>query len=146
MSQDRLKSLLAAVAETNQILILPHNDPDPDAIASALALHYLLVKRTNVETRLVYNGLIGRAENRALVNYLGWPLKPLRKDDISPQAAIALIDTQPCAGNNMLPEESTPTLVIDHHPRCEPTTRAKFADIRTKVGATAAFNPLPASP
>jgi len=136
MPKDRLKLLLAAVAETDQILILPHNDPDPDAIASALALRYLLDNRTNVETKLAYCGLIGRAENRALVNYLGRPLEWLSKSDISPQTAIALIDTQPCAGNNILPDESTPILVIDHHPRCEPTTLAKFADVRTNVGAT----------
>ena len=136
MVKDRLKLLLAAVAGTDQILILPHNDPDPDAIASALALHYLLDKRTNVKTKLAYCGLIGRAENKALVNYLNRPLEWLSKADISPQTAVALIDTQPCAGNNILPDESIPTLVIDHHPRCEPTTPAKFADVRTDVGAT----------
>jgi nanoRNase/pAp phosphatase (c-di-AMP/oligoRNAs hydrolase) len=136
MSKDRLKSLLAAVAGIDRVFILPHNDPDPDAIAGALAMRYLLNERTDIETQVVYNGLIERAENKALVNYLGWPLQPLTSLDTPPLTSVALIDTQPCAGNNILPAESEVALVIDHHPRCEPVPSAKFTDIRTEVGAT----------
>ena len=77
MSTEKLNLLVTALAETTRILILPHNDPDPDAVASAIALRYLLEQRLNVEIRIAYHGIIGRAENKALVDYLGQPLEPL---------------------------------------------------------------------
>lgn len=41
LTQDRLARLLQSVEGADEILILAHNDPDPDAIASALALKHL---------------------------------------------------------------------------------------------------------
>lgn len=73
MSKNHLQSLFAAVNGTSDILILTHNDPDPDAVASAVALRYLLAEKLNVTGQIAYRGLIGRAENKALVNYLGSP-------------------------------------------------------------------------
>ena len=70
MSKERLEALLAAVQGQSSLLILPHNDPDPDAIASAVALSYLLANQLNIEAPIGYKGIIGRAENRALIRYL----------------------------------------------------------------------------
>jgi nanoRNase/pAp phosphatase (c-di-AMP/oligoRNAs hydrolase) len=41
--ENRLELLFEAVGDAPAILILPHNDPDPDAIASAVALRHLLM-------------------------------------------------------------------------------------------------------
>ena len=49
-SQNRLDLLFEAVGDADTILILPHNDPDPDAIASAVALRHLLMEALNVES------------------------------------------------------------------------------------------------
>jgi nanoRNase/pAp phosphatase (c-di-AMP/oligoRNAs hydrolase) len=136
MSEDRLKLLLTAVAEIDHLLILPHNDPDPDAVASALAFRYLMAEKANIDVTIAYHGLIGRAENKALVDYLGYPLQPLAALDETQRLPVALIDTQPEAGNNALPPGTPVTVVIDHHPRQPATTSAKFADTRTDVGAT----------
>jgi nanoRNase/pAp phosphatase (c-di-AMP/oligoRNAs hydrolase) len=103
MMQERLDGLLEAVGNATSVLILPHNDPDPDAIASAVALRYLLAERLGVEGRIAYKGIIGRAENRALVRYLGRPLRHLAGSDLRQPVLIALVDTQPGAGNNALP-------------------------------------------
>ena len=43
-SQNRLDLLFEAVGDAGRILILPHNDPDPDAIASAVTLRHLLLR------------------------------------------------------------------------------------------------------
>jgi nanoRNase/pAp phosphatase (c-di-AMP/oligoRNAs hydrolase) len=94
MSTEKLNLVAAALAETATILILPHNDPDPDAVASAIALRFLLEQRLNVESKIVYHGIIGRAENKALVDYLGQPLEPLPAGEFPPSPAVALVDTQ----------------------------------------------------
>jgi nanoRNase/pAp phosphatase (c-di-AMP/oligoRNAs hydrolase) len=135
-SENHLNLLFAAVADANAILILPHNDPDPDAIASAVALRHLLMEALNVEGTIVYQGIVGRAENRALVRHLGRPLQPLTDADLAGEAPIALVDTQPGAGNNALPASSEVTIVIDHHTWRDLTARAAYVDVRPEAGAT----------
>ena len=136
MNQRRLDMLVEALNGAGNVLILPHNDPDPDAIASAVALRHLLMERLNVESRIAYKGIIGRAENKALTRYLGHPLRNLTNSDLSWAEAIALVDTQPGAGNNALSPGSTVTVVIDHHPLREETAAATFVDVRVDAGAT----------
>jgi nanoRNase/pAp phosphatase (c-di-AMP/oligoRNAs hydrolase) len=136
MTQERLNLLDQAIGDSDRVLILPHNDPDPDAIASAVALRHLLAQRLGVEVNIAYKGIIGRAENKALVRYLGYPLRRLTGSDLRQPLPIALVDTQPGAGNNALPSKSTATIVIDHHPWPEVTAAARFVDVRSDVGAT----------
>ncbi|MDH3676401.1 MAG: DHH family phosphoesterase [Anaerolineae bacterium] len=136
MSDDRLNSLLEAAARTDNLLILPHNDPDPDAIAGAVTLSYLLAEKLSIETTLAYHGIIGRAENKALVDYLDQPFQALVTVDAADLAHVALVDTQPGAGNNALPTESVATIVIDHHPWREASASARFADVRPELGAS----------
>ena len=135
-SENHLNLLYAAVGDADAVLILPHNDPDPDAIASAVALRHLLLEALNVESAIVCQGIIGRAENRALVRYLGQPLRPLTDADLAGQASIALVDTQPGAGNNALPTGCEAAIVIDHHTWRELTAKADYVDVRLEVGAT----------
>ena len=135
-SQNHLDLLFAAVGDADAILILTHNDPDPDAIASAVALRHLLMEGQNVESTIAYRGIIGRAENRALVRYLGRPLQLLTDADLASGVPIALVDTQPGAGNNALPDGSQVTIAIDHHTLREPTSSADYVDVRPAAGAT----------
>jgi nanoRNase/pAp phosphatase (c-di-AMP/oligoRNAs hydrolase) len=134
--EDRLARLLQAVEGRGEILILPHNDPDPDAIASSVALRDLLLEKAGVEGHIAYKGIIGRAENQALVRYLNHPLQRLTSSDLRQERPVALVDTQPGTGNNALPVHVAPTLVVDHHPWREETAAAAFADVRTGVGST----------
>ena len=136
MSAERLSTLFRAVDDCDHILILPHNDPDPDAVASSVALCYLLANQRDLDLTLAYYGIIGRAENKALVSYLDHPFQLLAELDHARLSPVALVDTQPGAGNNMLPPESTVAIVIDHHPWRDPTTSARFADVRSELGAS----------
>lgn len=135
--QQRLGRLLEAVRGASSTLILTHNDPDPDAIASAVALHHLLAEKLGMDSQIAYKGMIGRAENKALVRYLNHPLLQLRGADLHEQRPIALVDTQPGAGNNALPPSRVATVVLDHHPLRDETTTADFADVRPELGSTA---------
>jgi nanoRNase/pAp phosphatase (c-di-AMP/oligoRNAs hydrolase) len=110
-----LSLLLDALRGAQAVLILPHNDPDPDAIAGAVALRHLIQLCLGVQSEIAYKGIIGRAENKALVRELGDPLHPLWPSDLEREVAIVLIDTRPGAGNNALPPGRKATVVIDHH-------------------------------
>jgi nanoRNase/pAp phosphatase (c-di-AMP/oligoRNAs hydrolase) len=142
----RLDDLARSLEGVQRLLILPHNDPDPDAIASALALRTLVEApwpahegrhvAAPVEATIVYRGIIGRAENKALVRYLDRPLRRLLAGDLRQEVPVALVDTQPGAGNNALPPDRTPLLVFDHHPLRPGSAAATFAEVRPEVGAT----------
>lgn len=136
MSKEQVELLLKAVEGQPRLLILTHNDPDPDAVASALALQCLLTTRLHLTVELAYHGIIGRAENKALVSYLGEPLQPLAGLDFDSSTPFALVDTQPGSGNNALPAGVSIAIVVDHHPWREATALATFADVRTAVGST----------
>lgn len=130
-----LERLKAALDSARDLLILPHNDPDPDAIASAVALQYLLEHHFEAHAGIRYSGIIGRAENRALVDYLGHDIQPLLS--ALPSLPIILVDTQPGAGNNPLPAGNAVLAVVDHHPLRPATEEAAFADVRPHFGACA---------
>ncbi|MBN1581763.1 MAG: DHH family phosphoesterase [Anaerolineae bacterium] len=135
MTKERVASLLQTVEPCDQVLILPHNDPDPDAIASAVALRYLFAQQLDVIVHIAYRGIIGRAENKALVRYLDRPLRRLTGTDLR-RVPIVLVDTQPGAGNNALVAQSTLLAVIDHHTWRETSTAAAYVDVRPQLGAT----------
>lgn len=138
-STNKLNHLAAALAGADQVLIVPHNHPDPDAIASALACQALVTKHVGAEATIAYRGAIGRAENRALIRYLDYPLKRLTTADLKAASHLVLVDTQPDAGNCPLPADTLPTVVFDHHPLRTAYRAVTYADIRPQVGATSSL-------
>ncbi len=138
MSRTRLRRLLKAFASSKRVLILTHDYPDPDAIGSAMALQRLLQRRLkSCEVEIGYGGIVGRAENRAMVKAVRAGIRPLDELVLSDYDGFALVDTQPRTGNNSLPAGKVPTVVLDHHPLRRETRRTKFHDVRTRFGATA---------
>jgi nanoRNase/pAp phosphatase (c-di-AMP/oligoRNAs hydrolase) len=136
MNKERLNELLKATSHAEHVLILTHNDPDPDAIGSAVALRHLLVTSHNARVEIAYRGIIGRAENKALVRYLNHPLRQFSRALMEAPVAVALVDTQPGAGNGPLRHPVDVALVIDHHPLRPETSSARFTEVRSDVGAT----------
>lgn len=133
-SAARAKALVKAVVQRGGVLILPHNDPDPDAIASAVALHYIFKHAANVEGKIAYRGIVGRAENRALVRYLGYPLAGLGIN-LPDGLPVVLVDTQPGSGNNPWYPGLDVIGVIDHHPRRDQSNDIDVVDVRPQLGA-----------
>ncbi len=133
----RIESLRSLFSVGSSLLIVLQNNPDPDSIAAAMALRYLANKFGGINCTLAHGGSIGRAENRAMVRYLG--LNPRKLDSIEPQRYdhIAMVDTQPNTGNNALPVELVPDIVIDHHPCRHGTRSVRFIDVRSRYGACA---------
>ncbi len=72
---------------------------------------------------MVYSGIIGRAENKALVRYLKHPLQRFSSAVSNDTLPVIMADTQPGAGNNMLPHSARVVAVIDHHAWREETAK-----------------------
>ncbi|MBI3980154.1 MAG: DHH family phosphoesterase [Chloroflexi bacterium] len=135
-ARHRLASLLQAVADVRRLLIVSHDNPDPDALATAYALQTLVRDRMACSTTLAFGGIVGRAENRAMIARLGLDIKPLAALQLQEFDGIVLVDTQPGAGNHSLPLDAAWRVVLDHHPLRQETRSVPHFDVRPGYGAT----------
>ena len=110
-----MRALDVLLLESNRLLIVLHDNPDPDALAAGLALQTLSVSRYGMEVVISHGGLINRAENRTMVSELNIPLTCFEDVDIRAFDRIAVVDTQPGHGNNALSPETHCHLVFEHH-------------------------------
>jgi nanoRNase/pAp phosphatase (c-di-AMP/oligoRNAs hydrolase) len=130
-----IKRLKEAGPSLSPLTILTHDHPDPDALACAWALAHLAQAVGRIRSRIVYGGMIGRAENRMMADRLLVPARALRPRELESAAHLALVDTQPPFKNNRCPSRRVPDLIVDHHPR-HPDTQAGLTLIDESVGAT----------
>ena len=132
-----LQALVARLPKPGRWLVLTHDNPDPDALASAQILARLLRQAFRQKVTVAYGGIVGRAENQEMVKSLRLPFSHIRNLNLKRYQHFALVDTQPRSGNNQLPARVVPDVVIDHHPVRRNTQTGPFYDIRPKYGATA---------
>ncbi|RLM32711.1 DHH family phosphoesterase [Haloarcula sp. Atlit-120R] len=121
----------------DHLAVVTHDNPDPDAIASAVALG-ALAERADCEVTICYYGEISHQENRAFVNLLEFDLRNLdaeSPDELEAFDGFALVDHSRAGVNDQLPPETPIDIVIDHHPPRVPV-EARFVDLRSGVGAT----------
>ena len=116
--------------------MLMHDNPDPDSMAAAEALRLLLEQVGDTRVTVARGGVIGRAENRAMVSVLGLEHVPVSEIDFGHYQTIALVDTQPETGNNSLPPGHRVDIIVDHHPKRPAAARAPWCDIRDGFGAS----------
>ena len=135
-SRGEIAKLLFFLAASKKILILPHDNPDPDSLASAAALRSLIAHKLKKTSMIGLGGMVGRSENRALVSILETPLVPLEQLFPDFQGAVVVVDTQPGRANNPLPPHITPVAVIDHHPDWGHNGAVPYLDLREDYGAT----------
>ncbi len=132
---DQLYELLAGGDELN---IVCHNNPDPDCLASALALGRIAADAGIDERHIFYSGDISHQQNRAFVNLLDIDLQPFKPAVVENRAEgslLAFVDHSAPGSNNRVPPETPVDIVIDHHPADE--IEARFVDHREDSGATA---------
>jgi nanoRNase/pAp phosphatase (c-di-AMP/oligoRNAs hydrolase) len=131
-----LTDLVRREGKGGRWLVLTHDNPDPDALASAQILARIL-RHFQQAVTVAYGGIIGRAENREMVRSLRLPFSHIRHLSFKKYKHFALVDTQPRSGNNQLPPRLVPDIVVDHHPVRSNTQTGPFYDVRPKYGATA---------
>jgi nanoRNase/pAp phosphatase (c-di-AMP/oligoRNAs hydrolase) len=127
----RVERIRAHFERAERILILMQDDPDPDAIASALALKTLL-GRSRVSAPMCTFGTITRPENVAMCKILDIEVQEISAHAVDRFDRVAMVDVQP----SFLEERFTSVdLVIDHHPIERPID-ARIKDVRPSYGAT----------
>lgn len=132
----RLKAFRGILGGAKSLLIVMQDHPDPDAVAAAGALRHIANSVAGVSCSLAHGGAIRRAENRALVRYLGLNLRPMEEVNTAQFDLVAMVDTQPATGNNSLPDDARVDIVVDHHPMRKATRASRFTDVRRDYGAT----------
>ena len=118
-------------ADADRVVIMLHNDPDPDAMASGLALRNVL-RRTKQTAVLAALQGVTRPENQRMMNLLDIQVEILTAEQVLSFDRIAMVDVQPHAFRGLIDRVD---LVIDHHPE-QPGYTAVYKDIRADYGST----------
>jgi nanoRNase/pAp phosphatase (c-di-AMP/oligoRNAs hydrolase) len=127
-----VQQLRNALANVKNLLILMQHDPDPDAIASGLALRAIL-GRKRTTAPLGSFGHVTRPENVTMVKLLDVTIEHITPDMLQAYDGIAMVDVQPPYFNATLPKVDA---VVDHHPKVA-SYAAQYCDVRTHYGSTA---------
>ena len=127
---------LASVLETTESLVIVcHDNPDPDCLASALALEAIANEQDVGEVTITYGGEISHQQNRAFVNMLDIALTSLETTALDDYDCLGFVDHSQPGANTSVPARMAPDIVVDHHPGESVDTT--YEDIRPQIGATA---------
>jgi nanoRNase/pAp phosphatase (c-di-AMP/oligoRNAs hydrolase) len=131
LTRARVQQYQRYFADADRVLVLLHNDPDPDAMASGLALRSIL-RRTKATAILGTLSGVTRPENLRMANLLDIQVEPVTPASVGEFDRLAMVDVQPHYFGELFDKVD---LVIDHHP---PRTGyvAVFKDIRPDYGST----------
>jgi nanoRNase/pAp phosphatase (c-di-AMP/oligoRNAs hydrolase) len=131
MTRARVQQYQRYFNDADKVLILLHNDPDPDAMASGLALRNLL-RRTKATAIIGAIQGVTRPENLRMLNLLDIHVETITPEDLAGFDRVAMVDVQPHYFAGLLDKVD---LVIDHHP-AQTGYSAVFRDIRPDYGST----------
>jgi nanoRNase/pAp phosphatase (c-di-AMP/oligoRNAs hydrolase) len=131
LTRARVQQYQRYFSDADRILIVLHNDPDPDAMASGLALRNVL-RRT--KTTAIIGAIQGvtRPENLRMLNLLDIHVEAITPESLKEFDRVAMVDVQPHYFSGLIDRVD---LVIDHHPEQTGYT-AVFKDIRADYGST----------
>ena len=131
LTRARVQQYQRYFEDADRVLILLHNDPDPDAMASGLALRTLLRRnKTTAIIGAVQN--VTRPENIRMKHLLDLQVETVSSADFANFDRIATVDVQPHYFGGALERCD---LVVDHHPE-QANHNAVFKDIRPDYGST----------
>ncbi len=140
-SAEEARKLVRVLQDSSKPLmgIFTHDNPDPDAIASAMALKRIALKY-GIESRIFHGGKIERADNKVFVYELNLRLERIANPEhvrpISEKLGlIALVDCSIPGSNNILPADLPPNIVIDHHYTEQFNASADFVSLHADLGA-----------
>jgi nanoRNase/pAp phosphatase (c-di-AMP/oligoRNAs hydrolase) len=141
-SAARTEELRNLLRGRRRLLVLTHNNPDPDSLGGAVGLQEFARLVAGIDSTLAITGRILRAENRAMVRELGIQFELLHTIRLADFDCVALVDTQPGFGHTFLPAGMQVDIVIDHHLCADAAPLAPtvgFVDVRPEIGATSSL-------
>jgi len=131
LTRPAVSRLRETLAPHEVVAVLMHPNPDPDAMASALAIDQLAAAE-DTATKIYYPGEIRRPENRAFETVLDLDFERIETvEEIEPEPVV-LVDHNEARGFPGA-EQVQPIAVVDHHPGGG--TGTEFTDVRTEAGA-----------
>jgi len=131
LTRARVQQYQRYFSDAERVLIMLHNDPDPDAMASGLALRNVL-RRTKTTAIIGAMKGVTRPENLRMVNLLDLHVEAITVESLNEFDRIAMVDVQPHYFGGLIDRVD---LVIDHHPE-QPGYTALFKDVRPDYGST----------
>jgi nanoRNase/pAp phosphatase (c-di-AMP/oligoRNAs hydrolase) len=131
LTRARVQQYQRYFADADRVLILLHNEPDPDALAAGLALRNVL-RRTRTTAIIAALQGVTRPENVRMADLLDIQVETMTPEELRGFDRIATVDVQPHYFGGLLPRVD---LVVDHHPEQTGYT-AVFKDIRPNYGST----------
>lgn len=142
-TESNMKSheLLDALDEYEQVSIVMHDNPDPDAIAAGWGIEVLIREKLNKNVRVVGGGAIIRAENQHMVELLAPPIELVDDLCVNSKTATVLVDCGCDASNHLLTRLGVnPHAIIDHHTKGRARKHIRYTDIRPDVAAAATIS------
>jgi nanoRNase/pAp phosphatase (c-di-AMP/oligoRNAs hydrolase) len=127
---------LAELEHASLVTFVSHVQPDPDSLGSMMGLAHLVEACLGIPTRLTQDGLITRAENRAMVELLDLDLVPIDQVQWQEGEALVMVDSQPKTGRHTFDPRTPITAVIDHHQTPGDLDGIPYIDVREGLGAT----------
>lgn len=125
---DRFKAVLSA---PDSVDVLLHPNPDPDAMASAIAIVHL-ANHVGTTASIKYPGQIQHQENRAFEAVLDLDLERIESTAELDTEAVVLVDHNQPRGFTGA-ESIDPYAVVDHHPG--QGRGRQFTDVRPDYGS-----------
>ncbi|MFP9191943.1 DHH family phosphoesterase [Natronosalvus vescus] len=129
---NRLRRLLD---KHDDVAIVMHPNPDPDAMASAMGVA-AIAESVDTEATLYYPGEIRHQENRAFRTVLDLDLETIESASDIGSETVVLVDHNTARGFTGA-QKIEPLIVVDHHPGNGAGTA--FTDVRTEYGAASAI-------
>lgn len=133
---ERMLNLSRRIPKGGRVAIVMHDNPDPDAIASSMALK-MIVEHLGATADIAYGGEIGHQKNKVFVNILDVDLLHIdeyNKYLLRGYDIIAFVDHSSESTTSILPLDTTPDIIIDHH-QSTLDYPDSFKDIRSSIGA-----------
>src|ERR1700684_693069 len=124
-TKQKIKELRAMVSDGDRVAIVLQDDPDPDAMSSAIALRALL-GRNKLTTPIFAFKPVTRPENRTMMHLLEIEIAPAATAALREFERIAMVDVEPPCFGDRIPRAD---IVIDHHPGYQ-AGLAPFEDVR----------------
>jgi nanoRNase/pAp phosphatase (c-di-AMP/oligoRNAs hydrolase) len=132
----KVDELVETLRGASSLAVVGHDNPDPDCIASAMALEHVAGVADVEEVDILHGGTVTHQENRAFVNLLDVDLREFPGDGLGEYDRLAFVDHSVAGRNNGVPSGTRIDVVVDHHP-VEEAVDARFVDRREELGATA---------